>query len=526
MDRRIYTIGLLVGVFLQGQGVGIGTALPDPSARLHIEDNQRGLLIPRLGLSARNVAAPVVNPAFGLLVFNTATAGAGSNRVWPGFYWWNGSEWVRLLVYPNEAWQIEGNFGTDPSIHFLGTIDNQPLRIRVNNQQTLQFNTNFSIQRDAGGNSRGTDAVDLQRRRNSPTQVASGTASVISGGENNTASGLWSVVGGGYGNSASGNLCTIAGGGGNTVSGGAYGTIGGGQGNTAVGGATIGGGTFNTASGAHSTIAGGRVNTASGWYSSVGGGDGNTASGPNSVACGGALNEASGAYSVVVGGFGNTSNADYVLTYGQQVVPSTIESHRVYFFGDGSIAPSGLPRTSGFIVINRLDGDHPIHVGTDGTNGNGAYLSAGGTWTNASSREKKDRYTPLNPQEVLQEIRQLPIQGWYYKGTQEYHIGPFAEDFHAAFNTGIQDMPEYAKTSLAASDVAGVALIGIQALAQENASLREENAQLKAQLEALHKEVGALRSLEAENTAMRQALLHLEKRLQDLEKQIYPVSSR
>ncbi|MDW8135077.1 MAG: hypothetical protein RMJ66_08445, partial [Bacteroidia bacterium] len=142
MHRLPIISGLLLSNILYAQSVGIGTALPDPSARLHIEDNQRGLLIPRLGLSARNVAAPVINPAIGLLVFNTATAGAGSNRVWPGFYWWNGSEWVRLLVYPNEAWQIEGNFGTNPAIHFLGTIDNQPLRIRVNNQQTLQFNTN------------------------------------------------------------------------------------------------------------------------------------------------------------------------------------------------------------------------------------------------------------------------------------------------------------------------------------------------------------------------------------------------
>ena len=53
---------------LQAQNVGIGTNSPDPSAKLHINDNSRGLLIPRLSLSNVNVAAPVTAPAIGLLV--------------------------------------------------------------------------------------------------------------------------------------------------------------------------------------------------------------------------------------------------------------------------------------------------------------------------------------------------------------------------------------------------------------------------------------------------------------------------
>jgi hypothetical protein len=94
--QALLVVGLL-SASLQAQNVGIGTATPDPSARLHIEDNARGLLIPNVALSATNVAAPVTGPATSLLVYNTATAGTGDTAVTPGFYYWDGTKWVRLM---------------------------------------------------------------------------------------------------------------------------------------------------------------------------------------------------------------------------------------------------------------------------------------------------------------------------------------------------------------------------------------------------------------------------------------------
>lgn len=70
-----------------------------------------------------------------------------------------------------------------------------------------------------GGNSRGTNAVDLQTQRSAAAQVASGANAVIAGGGGNTASNIVSVVGGGNGNTNSGNRATIAGGDVNTASG-------------------------------------------------------------------------------------------------------------------------------------------------------------------------------------------------------------------------------------------------------------------------------------------------------------------
>jgi len=49
------------------QNVGIGTSTPDPSARLDVSDNQRGILIPRLTTAERNA---ITNPAHSLLIYN------------------------------------------------------------------------------------------------------------------------------------------------------------------------------------------------------------------------------------------------------------------------------------------------------------------------------------------------------------------------------------------------------------------------------------------------------------------------
>ena len=357
------------------------------------------------------------------------------------------------------AWTLTGNSGTDPTVNFLGTKDAQPLVIRVGDQETFRFNPPgtsapaWSIQR-GGGNQRGLHAVDLQSERLTATQVASGDYSVIGGGEGNTASGDHATVGGGW---------------------------------------------YNTASGYSATVGGGMGNQAISWFATVGGGLGNYASSYATVG-GGVGNTASGDYSVVPGGSGNTANGAYNLVFGEYVDPSATETHRVYFFGDGSNF-----NPSGFLVINRLDGNYPIHVGTDNTNGDGAYLTTGGVWTNGSSRSFKERFVQYRPAEVLEKILQLPVEGYFYKGTEEYHITPMAEDFYRLFGTGVHEIIETDSTGqlvrrpnpdvdkyLAASDVAGVALLGVQALHEENAQLRQrvadletENAALRARLERL-----------------------------------------
>ena len=74
--------------------VGIGTT--SPNAALDVTSTDNGLLIPRVALTASNVASPLTLPTISELVYNTATAGISPNNVTPGFYYWDGAKWVRL----------------------------------------------------------------------------------------------------------------------------------------------------------------------------------------------------------------------------------------------------------------------------------------------------------------------------------------------------------------------------------------------------------------------------------------------
>jgi hypothetical protein len=137
------------------------------------------------------------------------------------------------------------------------------------------------------------------------------------------------------------------------------------------------------------------------------------------------------------------------------------------------------------IAFHRLASTYPLQVGTTTANGNGAFLTAGGVWTAGSSRSFKDRFVDLNGQDVLNKIAAMDLKGWFYKETQEYHIGPFAEDFYQAFGTGDLSVKEDLGKYLSATDVSGVSMIAIKELVNENKKMLEEINKLKIDMENL-----------------------------------------
>lgn len=143
----------------------------------------------------------------------------------------------------------------------------------IQQKGTGAFQLDLADNTNAGGNKRGSRAVDLSMIRSSATMVASGSGSVIGGGSGNTSSGSESTVAGGNGNLASATSSTVGGGQGNIASI-AFGTVSGGVNNTAstVQGCTVGGGEGNTASAIRATVSGGFNNIASGSYSWCAGG--------------------------------------------------------------------------------------------------------------------------------------------------------------------------------------------------------------------------------------------------------------
>ncbi|MBK8612138.1 MAG: hypothetical protein IPN85_01375 [Flavobacteriales bacterium] len=131
-------LALSLQVQAQNIGINVNGAAPAASALLDIDgsalpaNGQRGLLIPRMALTASNVAAPVTLPATSLMIYNTATAGVAPNNVSPGFYYWNGLTWVRFGTGTTD-WTLLGNAGTVAATNFLGTTDNVDLVVRTNN---------------------------------------------------------------------------------------------------------------------------------------------------------------------------------------------------------------------------------------------------------------------------------------------------------------------------------------------------------------------------------------------------------
>ncbi len=174
-----------------------------------------------------------------------------------------GSGTADLFLVPSGSaglWSLEGNGSTTAGTNFLGTTDATALHLYVNSgtDNSLILNTNGSLQRDAGGNTRGVGAVDLQIARSNSGEVASGDSSIIAGGSSNTAIASSSTISGGRGNVAGGVFSTISGGFANGVLD-TCGVVGGGQFNLAVGySSTISGGQFNTTFGRNSAIAGGQ----------------------------------------------------------------------------------------------------------------------------------------------------------------------------------------------------------------------------------------------------------------------------
>ena len=135
---------------LFAQNVGIGTSTPAASAKLHIVDANRGLLIPNVSLvNVTNGVTPVATPATGLLVWNTNAAVTGGSGT--GYYYWDGAAWVRLLSSQSNDWALLGNAGTNPATNFLGTTDNQSLVFRTNNTERFRITTSGQMQANQNG---------------------------------------------------------------------------------------------------------------------------------------------------------------------------------------------------------------------------------------------------------------------------------------------------------------------------------------------------------------------------------------
>ncbi|HZR16880.1 MAG TPA: tail fiber domain-containing protein [Verrucomicrobiae bacterium] len=299
----------------------------------------------------------------------------------------NGFGYCNLPCY----WNLTGNAGTTPGVDFLGTTDNQPLMLKVNNVVALNIIPGLSLPNIVAGY--GAVKPPVLGANVSGVVIAGGGApsagfSGLGGGDFMAAFDDDGVIGGGFGNKVgtdNGDRNDAA-----------FATVGGGIFNGAANfGATVGGGAANLAGGSRAVVAGGNGNQAMGDYSFVGGGFSNTGSGVNATVSGGSQNVGSGTNSTVSGGYGNTSSGfGAVVSGGYQSLSTGIEStvgggYLNQSSSDYATVSGGFQNTSSNLVATVGGGNNNVSGGYASTVPGGYLNLASGDYSFAAGNRAK-----------------------------------------------------------------------------------------------------------------------------------------
>jgi hypothetical protein len=116
-----------------------------------------------------------------------------------------------------------------------------------------------------------------------------------------------------------------------------------------------------------------------------------------------------------------------------------------------------------------------------------------GTTVYTSDRNLKSDIQPIDGKDVLARLGQLPISSWHYTNAPEKrHVGPMAQDFHAAFGLNGSDDTHIAGVSLAAiQELNNQIASQMKAKDTEIKELREQSAQLRTQTAQLRTQAAA-----------------------------------
>ena len=148
----------------------------------------------------------------------------------------------------------------------------------------------------------------------------------------------------------------------------------------------------------------------------------------------------------------------------------------------GTYAVGGCTATG--IGVRGVSGTGSAASFAGGAGGTGTCSYSGGAgWDCTSDAALKQGFAPVDGAWVLDRLVAMPVTTWSMRGDVEAtpHVGPTAQDFHAAFGLGGSD------TTINTADAQGVALAAIQGL---HALVTEQ----RAQIEALAAEVAELRA--------------------------------
>jgi hypothetical protein len=196
-------------------------------------------------------------------------------------------------------------------------------------------------------------------------------------------------------------------------------------------------------------------------------------------------------------GYRATANGDYSLALGHRASANGFDGAIV--ISDNSTTDS-LQASQNNQFNVRAAGGYRLY--SNATETVGVSINAGGSsWNVISDRNRKESFLGIDGEDILSRIRSLPVTTWQYRDEQDRavrHIGPMAQDWHAAFGFSPDN------TTINMSDFDGVNLAAIQALeartteqAGEIQALRGQVAERDARIESLEARLARLEALAA-----------------------------
>lgn len=275
-------------------------------------------------------------------------------------------------------------------------------------------------------------------------------------------------------------------------------TVAGGWASLALGNGTVAGGPFAVAMGG-STVASGGASVAFGNGSiasadnALAGGSGTRAQASQSIALGqqttaGAFNALSLGYSTQALGTESIAGGRNAIARGAgsaafNNAQTTVAATASFAWGDYSTATPIVADIAGQFKVRATGG---VRFVTNAADTAGVVLFPGNSaWSSISDRNMKHDIRELDGEDVLARLARMPVSEWSYKAQDAAirHMGPMAQDFHAAFGLGEDPL------RIGTIDADGVALAAARAL---EARTRATNERLQRELDAVRERLAAL----------------------------------
>jgi hypothetical protein len=184
------------------------------------------------------------------------------------------------------------------------------------------------------------------------------------------------------------------------------------------------------------------------------------------------------------------ANGNYSVALGHRASAGTYGG--TFSWADASTTDFSSNTASNSFQI-RADGG--VRMLTNSAANVGASLSSGGSsWNIVSDRDRKRDFAPVEGDDVLARIRNLPVTTWAYidEAGNVRHMGPMAQDWHAAFGFSADD------TTINMSDLDGVTLASVQALERQTAELQAQLVERDARIAEMEAWLARMEALLAE----------------------------